>query len=83
MGRRCYRRPKDVPLDRVLFETAYACGTRAAEACGLYVEDLDPRTDDEHVRIRGPGSPREIPNGYAGSSLRIRLTALRRACCFG
>jgi integrase/recombinase XerC/integrase/recombinase XerD len=54
MGRRCYRRPKDVPLDRVLFETAYACGTRAAEACGLYVEDLDPRTDDEHVRIRGP-----------------------------
>jgi integrase/recombinase XerD len=35
----CSRRPrKDVPLDRlrdrVLFETAYVCGTRAAEACG-------------------------------------------------
>jgi integrase/recombinase XerC/integrase/recombinase XerD len=56
----CSRRPrKDVPLDRlrdrVLFETAYACGTRAAEACGLYVDDLDLRTDDEHVRIHGKG----------------------------
>jgi len=56
----CSRRPrKDVPLDRlrgrVLFETAYACGTRAAEACGLYVEDLDLRTDDQHVRIHGKG----------------------------
>ena len=56
----CSRRPrKDVPLgrlrDRVLFETAYVCGTRAAEACGLYVEDLDLRLDDEHVRIHGKG----------------------------
>ena len=56
----CSRRPrKDVPLDRlrdrVLFETAYACGTRAAEACGLYIEDLDLRPDDEHVRIHGKG----------------------------
>ena len=56
----CSRRPrKDVPLDRlrdrVLFETAYTCGTRAAEACGLYVEDLDLRMDDEHVRIHGKG----------------------------
>ncbi|HEX9352196.1 MAG TPA: tyrosine-type recombinase/integrase, partial [Streptosporangiaceae bacterium] len=56
----CSRRPrKDVPLDRLrdraLFETAYACGTRAAEACGLHVEDLDLRTDDEHVRIHGKG----------------------------
>ena len=56
----CSRRPgKDVPLDRlrdrVLFETAYACGARAAEACGLYVEDLDLRLDDEHVRIHGKG----------------------------
>ena len=56
----CSRRPrKDVPLDRlrdrVLFETAYACGARAAEACGLYVEDLDLRPDDEHVRIHGKG----------------------------
>jgi integrase/recombinase XerD len=56
----CSRRPrKEVPLDRlrdrVLFETAYACGTRAAEACALYVEDLDLRLDDEHVRIHGKG----------------------------
>ena len=58
----CSRRPrKDVPLDRlrdrVLFETAYTCGSRAAEACGLYVEDLDLRLDDEHVRIHGKGAP--------------------------
>ena len=56
----CSRRPrKDVPpdrlRDRVLFETAYVCGARAAEVCGLYVEDLDLRTDDEHVRIHGKG----------------------------
>jgi len=56
----CSRRPrKDLPLDRlrdrVLFETAYVCGARAAEVCGLYVEDLDLRPDDEHVRIHGKG----------------------------
>jgi integrase/recombinase XerD len=56
----CSRRPrKDIPLDRlrdrVLFETAYTCGARAAEACGLYAEDLDLRPDDEHVRIHGKG----------------------------
>jgi len=56
----CSRRPrKDLPLDRlrdrVLFETAYACGARAAEVCGLHVEDLDLRLDDEHVRIHGKG----------------------------
>jgi integrase/recombinase XerD len=56
----CGRRPrKDIPLDRlrdrVLFETAYTCGARAAETCGLYVEDLDLRPDDEHVRIHGKG----------------------------
>ncbi len=39
----------------MLFETAYTCGARAAEACGLYVEDLDLRPDDEHVRIHGKG----------------------------
>jgi Resolvase, N terminal domain len=31
----------------------------------------------------GLGSPREISNGYAGSCLRIRPTALRRACYSG
>ena len=56
----CTRRPrKDIELDRlrdrVLFETAYACGARAAEVCGLHVEDLDLRPDDEHVRIHGKG----------------------------
>ncbi|MCK2215259.1 tyrosine-type recombinase/integrase [Actinomadura sp. ATCC 31491] len=56
----CSRRPrKEAPLDRlrdrVLFETAYVCGARAAEVCGLHVEDLDLRLDDEHVRICGKG----------------------------
>ncbi|GAA2820884.1 tyrosine-type recombinase/integrase [Nonomuraea rubra] len=56
----CSRRPrKDLPLDRprdrVLFETAYVCGARASEVCGLYVEDLDLHLDDEHVRIHGKG----------------------------
>jgi integrase/recombinase XerD len=56
----CSRRPrKNVPLgvlrDRVLFETAYVCGARAAEVCGMYVEDLDLRPDDEHARLHGKG----------------------------
>jgi integrase/recombinase XerD len=56
----CSRRPRrDVPLDRlrdrVLFETAYTCGARASETCGLHVEDLDLRLDDEHVQIHGKG----------------------------
>jgi integrase len=56
----CSRRPrKDVPLgvlrDRVLFETAYVCGARASEVCGIYVEDLDLRADDEHARVHGKG----------------------------
>ena len=79
----CSRRPrKDVPLDRlrdrVLFETAYACGTRAAEACGLYVEDLDLRPDDEHVRIHGKrGTVRTVlldDRGYV-ALLRLYLAA--------
>ena len=41
--------------DRVLFETAYACGARASEVCGMYVEDLDLRPDDEHARVHGKG----------------------------
>jgi integrase/recombinase XerC/integrase/recombinase XerD len=60
LGAICSRRPrKDVPLDRlrdrVLFETAYVCGARATEVCGLDVDDLDLRLDDEHVRIHGKG----------------------------
>ncbi|GAB3083066.1 tyrosine-type recombinase/integrase [Micromonospora schwarzwaldensis] len=56
----CPRRPrKDLPddrlRDRVLFETIYVCGAGAGEVCGLYVEDLDLRLDDEHVRIHGKG----------------------------
>ncbi|WP_208635852.1 tyrosine-type recombinase/integrase [Amycolatopsis thailandensis] len=60
LARICTRRPrKDVPLDRLrdraLFETAYVCGARAAEVCGLYVDDFDLRLDDEHVQIHGKG----------------------------
>lgn len=56
----CTRRPrKDVPIDRlrdrVLFETAYVCGARASEVCGMYIEDLDLRLDDEHARVHGKG----------------------------
>ncbi len=60
----CSRRPRQqTPLDRlrdrVLFETAYVCGARASEVCGLYVEDLDLRLDDEHVRIHGRAAASE------------------------
>ena len=60
LGAICSRRPrKDVPVDvlrdRVPFETAYVCGARASEVCGMYVEDLDLRPDDEHARIHGKG----------------------------
>jgi len=53
-GTICTRRPrKDLALDplrdRVLFETVCVCGARAAEVCGLYVEDFALRLDDEHV----------------------------------
>jgi integrase/recombinase XerD len=56
----CSRRPrKEVPLDRlrdrVLFETIYTTGCRASEGCGVYVEDLDLRLDDEHLRLHGKG----------------------------
>jgi integrase/recombinase XerD len=60
LGAICSRRPrKDVPVDvlrdRVLFETAYTCGARASEVCGMHVEDLDLRLDDEHARVHGKG----------------------------
>jgi integrase/recombinase XerD len=41
--------------DRVLFETIYITGSRAEEACAIYIEDLDLRIDDEHLRIHGKG----------------------------
>jgi integrase/recombinase XerC/integrase/recombinase XerD len=60
LGAICSRRPrKDIPVDvlrdRVLFETTYVCGARASEVCGMYVEDLDLRPDDEHARVHGKG----------------------------
>lgn len=60
LGAICSRRPRqDVPVgvlrDRVLFETAYVCGARASEVCGMHVEDLDLRLDDEHARVHGKG----------------------------
>jgi hypothetical protein len=43
--------------------------------------ESETRRGRDYVRVTiwGLGSTREISNGYAGSSLRIRLTALRRA----
>ena len=84
----CSRQPrKDVPLDRlrdrVLFETAYVCGARATEVCGLYVEDLDLRLDDEHVRIHGRGGTvRTVPlddRGYV-ALLKLYLARAGYAC---
>ncbi|SDM70908.1 tyrosine-type recombinase/integrase [Nonomuraea jiangxiensis] len=81
----CSRRPrKDLPLDRlrdrVLFETAYVCGARASEVCGLYVEDLDLRLDDEHVRIHGKGgSVRTVLLDDRGYVILLKLY-LTRAC---
>ncbi|WP_285784104.1 tyrosine-type recombinase/integrase [Microbispora sp. NBRC 16548] len=47
--------PLDRMSDRVLSETAYVCGARASKVCRLYVEDLDLRLDDQHMRIHGKG----------------------------
>ncbi|MGK8490830.1 tyrosine-type recombinase/integrase [Nocardia asiatica] len=75
----CARRPrKDVPVDvlrdRVLFETAYVCGARASEVCGLYVEDFDLALDDEHVRIHGKGgSVRTVLLDDRGYVAMVRL----------
>jgi integrase/recombinase XerC/integrase/recombinase XerD len=84
----CTRRPrKDVPLDRlrdrVLFETAYVCGARASEVCGIYVEDLDLRTDDEHARVHGKGGTvRTVlldDRGYVGL-LKLYLARTEYTC---
>ena len=83
----CSRRPrKDVPVDvlrdRVLFETAYVCGARASEVCGMYVEDLDLRLDDEHARVHGKGGTvRTVlldDRGPQGTRSRRRYTARPR-----
>jgi integrase/recombinase XerD len=39
----------------VRFKTAYVYDARASEVCGIYVEDLDLRLDDEHARVHGKG----------------------------
>ncbi len=56
----CTRRPrKDRLLDRLrdreLFETAM-CAAPARRRCGLYLDDLDLRVDNEHVQIHGKGA---------------------------
>jgi integrase/recombinase XerD len=69
-----------VPLhrlrDRALFDTSYVCGARAAEVCGLYIEDLDLRTDDEHARIHGKGGT--VRTGADRPRLRLRWSTVRR-----
>jgi integrase/recombinase XerD len=49
------RIPKRKLRDRVLFELIAATGLRAAEALGVYVEDLDLTPDDEHLTVTGKG----------------------------
>ncbi len=57
--------PLGVLRDRVLLETAYVCGARASEVCGMHVEDLDLGLDDEHARVHGKGGTvRTVLVGY-------------------
>src|SRR5262249_36498187 len=85
----CSRRPRtDVPLgvlrDRVLFETAYVCGARASEVCGMYVEDLDLRPDDEHARVHGQGGTvRTVLLDARGSVALPRLSLARSGYAAG
>jgi integrase/recombinase XerC/integrase/recombinase XerD len=89
LGLICTRRPrKDVPIDRlrdrVLFETAYVCGARAAEVCGMYVEDLDLRLDDEHARVHGKGrSVRTVLLDDRGYVALLRLYLARASYTSG
>ena len=39
----------------VRVNSMWACPAMPAEVCGLHVEDLDLRVDDEHARISGKG----------------------------
>ncbi len=62
----------------MLLETAYVCGARASETCGMHVEDLDLRLDDEHARVHGKGGTirTTVPlddRGYV-APLRLYLT---------
>ena len=63
----CPRRPAQGPADGPAarpgaVRDVYVCGARAGEVCGLYVEDLDLRLDDEHVRMHGKGGTvRTVP----------------------
>jgi integrase/recombinase XerD len=41
--------------DRLLFRLLLETGLRPGEALGLYVEDVDLRPDDEHLRVHGKG----------------------------
>ena len=88
-GQICSRRPrKAVSIgrlrDRVLFETAYVCGTRAAEACRIEIEDMDLRLDDEHIRLHGKGGTvRTVlldDRGYVGL---LKLYLARTGYTFG
>jgi integrase/recombinase XerD len=89
LGAICSRRPrKDVPLgvlrDRVLFETAYVCGARASEVCGMYIEDLDLRPDDEHARVHGKGGTvRTVLLDDRGYVALLRLYLARAGCTSG
>src|SRR5271165_3713039 len=67
------------------------CGNVVRGKAAFWLHDLD-RSGERAVRRRslvmkrlswGLASPRGISSGYAGSSLRIRLTARRRTCYSG
>ena len=51
----CSACPGPVAELPLLFETADVCDARASKVCGMYVEDLDLRPDDEHARVHGKG----------------------------
>lgn len=70
--------------DRVLFETAYICGTRASEACGIDIEDLDLRLDDEHIRLHGTGGTvRTVLLDDRGYVALLKLCLARTGYRFG
>ncbi|WP_433258239.1 tyrosine-type recombinase/integrase [Streptosporangium sp. CA-135522] len=70
--------------DRVLFETIYVCGARAAEVCGLDLDDFDLRQDDEHVRIHGKsGTVRTVLLDDHGYVALLKLSLNRAGHQFG